>query len=106
LLPREVVRGISHNERQRMNGLDGVHGQAIFGPPGNTLANVSDRVDVTIIGSRSYEPLGRLVHGSTLDHLGCTAPCPLLISRARPRLTNRRRVAQTRTDLKTAGVRS
>jgi nucleotide-binding universal stress UspA family protein len=75
----EVVREISHDEEQRMNGLDGVHGQAIYGLPGEELARFGDDLDLLIVGSRSYGPLGRLLYGSTSSHLVRYAHCPLLI---------------------------
>ncbi|MDQ2896549.1 MAG: universal stress protein [Actinomycetota bacterium] len=74
----EVVRETSH-EQERMSALDGVHGKAIDGLPGEELARFGDEVDLLIIGSRGYGPLGRLVHGSTSNHLARHAHCPLLI---------------------------
>ncbi|MDQ2896945.1 MAG: universal stress protein [Actinomycetota bacterium] len=75
----EVVRELSDDEQERMNALDGVHGKAIYGLPGEELARFGDEVDLLIIGSRGYGPLGRLVHGSTSNHLARHAHCPLLI---------------------------
>ncbi|MGP0033171.1 MAG: universal stress protein [Solirubrobacteraceae bacterium] len=39
----------------------------------------SASLDLLILGSRSYGPLGRLVHGSTSQQLARTARCPLLV---------------------------
>jgi nucleotide-binding universal stress UspA family protein len=62
-----------------MNELEGVHGQAIYGLPGEELARFGDAIDLLILGSRSYGPVGRMVHGSTSTHLARYAHCPLLI---------------------------
>jgi len=39
----------------------------------------SASVDLLVVGSRGYGPLGRLVHGSTSHRLARLARCPLLV---------------------------
>ncbi len=65
--------------RKRVAGLEGVSPHAAYGVPGEELAIYSASLDLLVIGSRSYGPLGRLVHGSTALHLARTARCPLLV---------------------------
>jgi hypothetical protein len=36
-------------------------------------------VDLLVVGSRGYGPLGRLIHGSTSLQLARSARCPLLV---------------------------
>jgi nucleotide-binding universal stress UspA family protein len=59
--------------------LDGVEAHATYGNPADELSLFGDSVDLLVVGSRSYGPLGRLVHGSTSQKLARTARCPLLV---------------------------
>jgi nucleotide-binding universal stress UspA family protein len=52
---------------------------AAFGVPSEELALFSGSVDLLVIGSRSYGPLGRLVIGSTERALARSTRCPLLV---------------------------
>jgi nucleotide-binding universal stress UspA family protein len=65
--------------RERIARLDGVEPHAAYGQPGEELALYSASLDLLVVGSRSYGPLGRLVHGSTAQQLARTARCPLLV---------------------------
>ncbi len=65
--------------RERVAGLDGVEPHAAFGQPAEELGLYSASLDLLVIGSRSYGPLGRLVHGSTAQQLARSARCPLLV---------------------------
>ena len=62
-----------------MKKLDGVEAHAEYGLPGEDLATFSRDVDLMIVGSRSYGPLGRLIHGSTSNYLQRHARGPLLV---------------------------
>ena len=64
---------------ERVAGLEGVSPHAAYGVPAEELAIYSASLDLLVIGSRSYGPLGRLVHGSTALHLARTGRCPLLV---------------------------
>jgi nucleotide-binding universal stress UspA family protein len=59
--------------------LEGVEPHAAYGQPAEELTLYSASLDLLVIGSRSYGPIGRLVHGSTAQHLARTARCPLLV---------------------------
>jgi nucleotide-binding universal stress UspA family protein len=63
----------------RMDALPEVDGYAEYGIPGEELAAFGEKLDILIVGSRSYGPLGRLVHGSTSGYLQRHARCSLLV---------------------------
>jgi nucleotide-binding universal stress UspA family protein len=65
--------------QERVANLDGVDPHAAYGQPAEELALYSASLDLLVIGSRSYGPIGRLVHGSTAQQLARTARCPLLV---------------------------
>lgn len=65
--------------RERLARLDGVEPHAAYGPAAEELALYSGSLDLLVIGSRSYGPIGRLVHGSTAQQLLRAARCPLLV---------------------------
>jgi nucleotide-binding universal stress UspA family protein len=64
---------------ERVAALEGVEPHAAYGEPAEELAVYSASLDLLVIGSRSYGPIGRLVHGSTAQKLARTARCPLLV---------------------------
>ena len=59
--------------------LGGVEPHAAYGTPAEELAVYSASLDLLIVGSRGYGPIGRLIHGSTSQQLARTARCPLLV---------------------------
>ena len=65
--------------RQQLGALGDVRPHAAVGEPGKQLAVFGDNVDLLVVGSRGYGPVGRLVHGSTSLKLANTAHCPLLV---------------------------
>lgn len=65
--------------RRRIAALGGVEPHAGYGRPAEELALYGASLDLLVIGSRSYGPIGRLVHGSTAQDLARTARCPLLV---------------------------
>ncbi len=62
-----------------MKKIDGVDGWAELGIAGEELTAFSKELDLLIVGSRGYGAIGRLVHGSTSNHLQRHARCPLLV---------------------------
>ena len=64
--------------RERIAAL-GVEGHAVYGNPVQELALYSASLDLLVVGSRDYGPIGRLVHGSTSHQLARAARCPLLV---------------------------
>lgn len=63
----------------RLDELGGVEAHAAYGDPAEELALFGASVDLLIVGSRGYGPLGRLVHGSTSWRLAGLVRCPLLV---------------------------
>jgi nucleotide-binding universal stress UspA family protein len=66
-------------ERQRVGQIEGVVGDVVYGDAPAELARFAGQVDVLIVGSRGYGPLGRLVTGSTSTYLARHSPRPLLV---------------------------
>ncbi len=65
--------------RDRIAALGGVEPHAAYGEPAQELTVYNASVDLLIVGSRGYGPLGRLVHGSTSRRLARGTRCPLLV---------------------------
>jgi nucleotide-binding universal stress UspA family protein len=57
----------------------GVHGRVLQGDAVDVLADLSDEVDLLIIGTRGQGRLGRWINGSTAHRLAARTRCPLLI---------------------------
>jgi nucleotide-binding universal stress UspA family protein len=75
----EITDELIREERKRLTSVDGVRGDATYGEPSDELARFGEEVDLLIVGSRGYGPLGRLFNGSTSTSLARHAPCPLLV---------------------------
>jgi nucleotide-binding universal stress UspA family protein len=73
------IKDLVDEARGEIAALDGVEAHAAYGDPAEELALYSASLDLLVLGSRGYGPLGRLVHGSTTQHLARTARCPLLV---------------------------
>jgi nucleotide-binding universal stress UspA family protein len=72
--------------RERIEALGGVEAHAAYGDAVEELTLYSASLDLLVVGSRGYGPIGRLIHGSTSAQLARTARCALLVvpgSRAR-----------------------
>ena len=65
--------------RQRVAVMGDVTPHAALGEPAEQLAVFGDNLDLLVVGSRGYGPVGRLVHGSTSLKLANCAHCPLLV---------------------------
>ena len=66
-------------ERRRLGEIEGVVGDVVYGDASEELARFAAEVDLLIVGSRGYGPLGRLVNGSTSISLARHCPRPLLV---------------------------
>jgi nucleotide-binding universal stress UspA family protein len=71
--------GLVDEARERIAALGGVEPHAAYGLPAEELAVYSASLDLLIVGSRGYGPIGRLIHGSTTQQLADSARCPLLV---------------------------
>jgi len=65
--------------RERIAALGGVEPHAAYGDPVEELTLYSASLDLLVVGSRGYGPLGRLVYGGVTQRLARTARCPLLV---------------------------
>jgi nucleotide-binding universal stress UspA family protein len=75
----EAVHRLVNEARDRITALGGVEAHAAYGDPAEELALYSASLDLLVVGSRDYGPIGRLVHGSTSKKLARMARCPLLV---------------------------
>ena len=74
-----TFKDLVDDARKRIEALDGVEPHAAYGFPAEELGVYSASLDLLIVGSRGYGPMGRLIHGSTSQQLAHTARCPLLV---------------------------
>jgi nucleotide-binding universal stress UspA family protein len=79
LLGDDVIDSVVDDARKEVAKLEGVEPHAVYGDPAEELTLFSASVDLLVLGSRSYGPMGRLVHGSTSQKLARSARCPLLV---------------------------
>ncbi|MHB1570142.1 MAG: universal stress protein [Solirubrobacteraceae bacterium] len=75
----DAVDPLVEQARERIAALGEVEPHAAYGRPSEELAIYSASLDLLIVGSRGYGPLGRLLHGSTSRALARLARCPLLV---------------------------
>ena len=84
----DAINAMVDDARARIAALEGIEPHAVYGSPAEELAWYSASLDLLVVGSRGYGPLGRLIHGSTSQELARTARCPLLVltrsARTRP----------------------
>lgn len=76
---REDIRTVMDEAKVELAKLGGVEPHVVYGRAGDELGFHSDAVDLLVIGSRDYGPVGRLVHGSTTRKLASSCRCPLLV---------------------------
>jgi nucleotide-binding universal stress UspA family protein len=94
------INHLVNEARDRIAALGGVEPHAAYGAAAEELALYSASLDLLVVGSRDYGPLGRLVHGSTTRELARSARCPLLVltraarkAESAPSADDRRRTA-------------
>jgi nucleotide-binding universal stress UspA family protein len=75
----EWMQDLLDDARRRVSALEDVEPHAVYGQASEELAMFSASVDLLVVGSRGYGPLGRLVHGSTSRDLARVARSPLLV---------------------------
>lgn len=75
----ESIPSYVDQARDRIAALGGVELHAAYGMVAEELALYSASLDLLVVGSRGYGPIGRLVHGSTSQKLARAARCPLLV---------------------------
>jgi len=83
----DAVDTLLYEARERIAALGGIEAHAAYGDAAEELALYSASLDLLIVGSRGYGPLGRLIHGSTSRKLAHMARCPLLVLPRSARVT-------------------
>jgi nucleotide-binding universal stress UspA family protein len=76
---RVRVNDIVRHARERTGTMGDVEPHAAYGDPVEELTLYSASLDLRVVGSRGYGPLGRLLYSGTAQHLARTARCPLLV---------------------------
>ena len=84
---KDGIDALVRNARERIASLGGVEPHAAYGAAAEELTVYSASLDLLVVGSRGYGPIGRLIHGSTSARLARTARCALLVL---PRALTRR----------------
>ena len=79
------IEDLVEQARDQIAALGDVEPHAAYGNPAEELALYGASLDLLVVGSRGYGPVGRLVHGSTSQRLACSARCPLLVLTRRAR---------------------
>jgi nucleotide-binding universal stress UspA family protein len=75
----DAINALVSKANERIAALGGVEPHAAYGTAAEELAVYSASLDLLIVGSRAYGPVGRLIHGSTSARLARTARCALLV---------------------------
>jgi nucleotide-binding universal stress UspA family protein len=83
-----LIKDAVDEAREQIGAHEGVEAHAAYGDPAEELTLYSASLDLLVLGSRNYGPLGRLVHGRTTQHLARTARCPLLVVTRTPLKTS------------------
>jgi nucleotide-binding universal stress UspA family protein len=78
-LLKDAVEAVLSEARDTISQLGDVEAHVALGDPAEELALYSASLDLLIVGSRGYGPVGRLIHGSTSQRLAHMARCPLLV---------------------------
>ncbi len=75
----DSAEGLIADAVGRISALGGVEPHAAYGEPAEELAVYSASLDLLLVGSRGYGPIGRVIHGSTSHRLVHLARCPLVV---------------------------
>lgn len=75
----EAAEALVSHAQARLDAMPGVVGRAVHGGPREELTKLSLRVDLLVVGSRGYGPLGSVFHGSVSSYLERHAASALLV---------------------------
>lgn len=75
----EAIKLLEEQYSARLAELGQVEGSVTYGGPREELAQFAKHLDLLIVGSRNYGPVGRLVHGSVSGYLLGHASCSLMV---------------------------
>lgn len=74
-----AIKRLEERYSARLAEFEGVDGHVTYGGPREELAQFAKSLDLLIVGSRGYGPMGRLIHGSVSGYLLGHASCSLLV---------------------------
>jgi nucleotide-binding universal stress UspA family protein len=74
----DTIDRLVGDARERIAALD-VEPHAAYGATVEVLASYSASLELLVVGSRGYGPIGRLAHGSTSNGLARSARCAVLV---------------------------
>jgi nucleotide-binding universal stress UspA family protein len=74
-----VAERLEDRRHAQLDATRGVHGRVLQGEAVDALTDLSDEVDLLIVGTRGQGRFGRLLNGSTAHRLAARTRCPLLI---------------------------
>lgn len=80
-----VAERLADSRQAQLDATRGVHGRVLQGEAVEVLADLSEEVDLLIVGTRGQGRMGRLINGSTARRLASRTCCPLLILPSTPR---------------------
>ena len=75
----DTVEELIEDHSRELAQLQDVEGVVTYGGPREELVQAGKELDLLIVGSRGYGPIGRLFHGSLSRYLVGRATCPLLV---------------------------
>jgi nucleotide-binding universal stress UspA family protein len=76
---RASIDALIRDARGRVASLGDVEPHGAYGDAAEELTLYSASLDLLVVGSRGYGPVGRLVYGAVAQRLARTARCPLLV---------------------------
>ncbi len=95
----DVPEGLVEEARQRITELGDIEPHAAYGQAVEELALYSASLDLLVVGSRGYGPIGRVIHGSTSLALAQAARCPLLVLTREARAASAQQTADEEREL-------
>jgi nucleotide-binding universal stress UspA family protein len=75
----QAIDELIERQTKQLGHIDGVVAQVIYGGPREELVQFGEDLDLLIVGSRAYGPLGRVLRGSVSRYLVGRVSCPLLV---------------------------
>ncbi len=79
-----VTERLEDQRQTKLAAARGVHARVLQGDAGEILVDLSEEVDLLIVGTRGQGTMKRWLNGSTARRLAARARCPLLILPANP----------------------
>jgi nucleotide-binding universal stress UspA family protein len=75
----KTIEALIARDTERLAQLPGVEALVSYGGTGEELVQLAGGVDLMVVGSRGFGPIGRLFYGSVSHYLVQHAKCPVLV---------------------------